>query len=265
MAPAPAFYFKAWGLSLHGRHLVTCLNLSISAAPGQGQSPSFHHRPQAQGQHLETAINHLDHHDLIPEASVHNQTSTALPSNNGPPPQAPTFSFTSDLHVDLVSTFAPEFQNSQADNNDDDTNNVQPASINKTVAETTTNTATKRQTFVCSYSPCDSEPFRNASDLRKHVERKHTRPYICCVCERNFGSKGDLDRHMNSLCPEAVPPGSLKRFMCHDAQCVGREFSRSDNFQEHMKTKHGEQKFNKKKMKKKKKKIEKKEKKTIHE
>ncbi|KAK3317110.1 hypothetical protein B0T19DRAFT_5291 [Cercophora scortea] len=191
----------------------------------------------------------------IPEASIHNQIPAFLTSHNEPP-QAPGLIFTSEVPVHSVFTAAPEFHNSQANNNDDDddddnnnngndddgdgdnndNNRVRPAFIRNARVLTSADVVARRQTYVCSYDGCNRKPFRNQSKLKYHVER-HTRPYICPdpECGKDFGSKGDLERHIGSVHPARAPPGSLTRYVCWEEECDGRTFPRRDNFKEHMK------------------------------
>ncbi|KAH8155060.1 uncharacterized protein LAJ45_00069 [Morchella importuna] len=95
---------------------------------------------------------------------------------------------------------------------------------------------TKERQF-CPEHPGKS--FRHNSDFRKHMQTKHTRPFLCTFhfanCEQTFGSKNEWKRHVFSQHLQ------LHYWRCDYPNCADRKayFNRKDLFGQHLKRMHG--------------------------
>jgi hypothetical protein len=78
---------------------------------------------------------------------------------------------------------------------------------------------------------------------------KHNRPYKCaatsCAQKPGFTSKGDLERHKNSLHSDLTPRQRKKTYYCSQQGCsrstsmpTNKPFARKDHLQEHVKRVH---------------------------
>jgi len=100
-----------------------------------------------------------------------------------------------------------------------------------------TATQTNIESFQC---PTCFDKFPKPYLLNRHVKQKHDRPYECTEseeCRAVFGSKKDLDRHINDI------HQSNSRFYCPHEGCKysqeqGDGFSRKDNRDRHIRTRH---------------------------
>ncbi|KAI9815401.1 MAG: hypothetical protein M1832_005471 [Thelocarpon impressellum] len=105
------------------------------------------------------------------------------------------------------------------------------------------NKVTKRgrtkPTLACKEHP--EKSFKNASELKKHIQTAHTRPFRCIFarygCDATFGSKNEWKRHVNSqhLC--------LGFWRCDEGACGADEarphvFNRKDLFTQHLRRMH---------------------------
>jgi len=88
--------------------------------------------------------------------------------------------------------------------------------------------------------PCDQchRVFDQVHKLNHH-RRYHERPHLCeyAGCERKFGTKTHLDRHVNDK------HDKIKKFYCTQRECPysrqgGKSFPRKDNWRRHMVNKH---------------------------
>ncbi|EFR02060.1 hypothetical protein MGYG_05063, partial [Nannizzia gypsea CBS 118893] len=102
-------------------------------------------------------------------------------------------------------------------------------------------TRRKRKERKVSCTHCTWEG-RCASELKKHIQQKHTKPYVCNVngCTTNFGSSSDLRRHQLSRHPSDRTP-SYKCFATKKKSCLESShiFNRRDNFKTHLEKTHG--------------------------
>lgn len=91
--------------------------------------------------------------------------------------------------------------------------------------------------LMCTHSPC-SKIYSNASELRKHMQVKHIRPFKCTFsfagCDQIFGSKNEWKRHVTSQ------HMYLSYWQCNLSLCRDRQafFNRKDLFSQHLKRMH---------------------------
>ncbi|KAF8455756.1 hypothetical protein BGX38DRAFT_1140381 [Terfezia claveryi] len=91
--------------------------------------------------------------------------------------------------------------------------------------------------YMCDYHQC-SKVFSNASELRKHMQVKHLRPFKCTFsfagCDQIFGSKNEWKRHVTSQ------HMYLSYWECNLSLCKDRQafFNRKDLFGQHLKRMH---------------------------
>ncbi|KAI5850491.1 hypothetical protein DFP73DRAFT_524229 [Morchella snyderi] len=94
---------------------------------------------------------------------------------------------------------------------------------------------TKERQF-CPEHP--NKTFRHNSDFRKHMQTKHTRPFVCTFhfagCEQTFGSKNEWKRHVFSQHLQ------LHYWRCDYTNCADRKayFNRKDLYGQHLKRMH---------------------------
>ncbi|EFQ86236.1 hypothetical protein CFE70_000098 [Pyrenophora teres f. teres 0-1] len=112
-------------------------------------------------------------------------------------------------------------------------------------ATTTTTTTSPTSSITPSTSPISpSTPvfqcpscrltFRTPGLRRNHHNRRHNLRYTCIVCTAPFGLRADLDRHQYTRHPEQYR--AADRFWCTVEGCEnpGKEWSRKDNFERHV-------------------------------
>ncbi|KAL2148697.1 hypothetical protein VTH82DRAFT_1844 [Thermothelomyces myriococcoides] len=91
---------------------------------------------------------------------------------------------------------------------------------------------------------CGSQ-VKTRSELKKH-EARHNKPWKCSYpnCQKGFGTKNDLDRHMKGVHKHYTSDTTVYR--CTLDQCKDKEkdWSRLDNFRQHLKRAHGLEKCN---------------------
>ncbi|KAF3904626.1 hypothetical protein ABW21_db0205281 [Orbilia brochopaga] len=91
--------------------------------------------------------------------------------------------------------------------------------------------------YVCDREDCKDMKFKNRSDLKKHVETQHTKPYVCICgfadCNQRFGARNEWKRHI------ATQHLVLYQYVCDHADCTqknkakGIHFNRGDLFMKH--------------------------------
>jgi hypothetical protein len=92
---------------------------------------------------------------------------------------------------------------------------------------------------------CDEchETFQKPYQLKRH-SKKHTRPFKCTTpsCSQSFQYKKDLSRHKKARHSEEIPdysPLYCPINGCKFAEGAGQSFSRRDNLERHIRSKHG--------------------------
>lgn len=78
--------------------------------------------------------------------------------------------------------------------------------------------------------------FSRASELQRH-ERKHTKPFVCPVCNRGHAAKKDMHRHLWTHHPTEAERLKIPMQTRTCNQCGAVE--RQDNLARHMRTRHG--------------------------
>lgn len=77
--------------------------------------------------------------------------------------------------------------------------------------------------------------------LHSHHRRYHERPHQCPQCDKRFGTKTHLDRHINDK------HNKTRKYHCTVPNCAyakqggGKSFPRKDNWRRHMQNKHSVQ------------------------
>lgn len=95
----------------------------------------------------------------------------------------------------------------------------------------------------CEEDACKSENirFKNKSELKKHIETQHTKPYLCIFgfvgCNQRFGARNEWKRHI------ATQHLFLYRYICDHQDCVEKNkaktaFNRGDLFMKHLERMH---------------------------
>ncbi|KAF3922917.1 hypothetical protein ABW20_dc0100755 [Dactylellina cionopaga] len=83
--------------------------------------------------------------------------------------------------------------------------------------------------------------FKNRSELKKHIETKHTKPYVCIFgfanCHQRFGARNEWKRHI------ATQHLVLYKYICDHSECVEKNkaktiFNRGDLFIKHQERMH---------------------------
>lgn len=94
------------------------------------------------------------------------------------------------------------------------------------------------------HCPTCGNPVKTQSELKKH-DLRHRKPFICnvqgCSRKEGFSTTNDLDRHIKSIHPLAIPESaSVKKYRCHIPGCKSKDKSwpRLDNFRSHLKRVH---------------------------
>lgn len=92
--------------------------------------------------------------------------------------------------------------------------------------------------------PTCHKQVKTQSELKKH-DLRHKKPFVCRVpgCSRSdgFSTTNDLDRHIRSKHPSAIPENApTKRFRCLVPGCKSKDkaWPRLDNFRSHLKRVH---------------------------
>ncbi|KAJ4386482.1 hypothetical protein N0V93_009379 [Gnomoniopsis smithogilvyi] len=99
------------------------------------------------------------------------------------------------------------------------------------------NSSPKPTSFAC--EECGSR-FDQVHKLNHH-KRYHERPHQCSLCDKRFGTKTHLDRHVNDK------HNKTRKYHCTVAGCAyakqggGKSFPRKDNWRRHMQNKHSVQ------------------------
>jgi uncharacterized C2H2 Zn-finger protein len=58
----------------------------------------------------------------------------------------------------------------------------------------------KDRVWVC--IPCGDKPFRDKTDLARHVESKHvTAPVVCPICDKSIKTRISFTKHMHKFHP----------------------------------------------------------------
>ncbi|KAI2486967.1 hypothetical protein Ptr902_01100 [Pyrenophora tritici-repentis] len=110
-----------------------------------------------------------------------------------------------------------------------------PSSTTTSPSTTTTTshspTSPSTPVFQC---PSCRLTFRTPGLRRNHHNRRHNLRYTCIVCTAPFGLRADLDRHQYTRHPEQYR--AADRFWCTVEGCEnpGKEWSRKDNFERHV-------------------------------
>ncbi|KAF3933926.1 hypothetical protein ABW19_dt0205930 [Dactylella cylindrospora] len=97
--------------------------------------------------------------------------------------------------------------------------------------------------FTCDEEVCNKENlrFRNRSELKKHIETQHTKPYICIFgftkCSQRFGARNEWKRHI------ATQHLMLYKYVCDHPRCRDKPkakilFNRGDLFMKHLERMH---------------------------
>ncbi|KAJ6258718.1 hypothetical protein Dda_6769 [Drechslerella dactyloides] len=91
--------------------------------------------------------------------------------------------------------------------------------------------------YLCDREDCKGIKFKNRSDLKKHVETQHTKPYICicgfATCRQRFGARNEWKRHI------ATQHLVLYQYVCDHPDCSEKNrsksilFNRGDLFMKH--------------------------------
>lgn len=74
--------------------------------------------------------------------------------------------------------------------------------------------------------------------IHSHHKRYHERPHQCPQCDKRFGTKTHLDRHINDK------HNKTRKYHCTVTGCAyskqggGKSFPRKDNWRRHMQNKH---------------------------
>jgi len=95
----------------------------------------------------------------------------------------------------------------------------------------------------CEEDPCKSKRviFKNKSELKKHIETQHTKPYICIFgfanCRQRFGARNEWKRHI------ATQHLVLYKYVCDHPDCIEKNkaktvFNRGDLFMKHQERMH---------------------------
>ncbi|KAK6338022.1 hypothetical protein TWF696_001493 [Orbilia brochopaga] len=96
--------------------------------------------------------------------------------------------------------------------------------------------------YLCDRDDCKDMKFKNRSDLKKHVETQHTKPYVCicgfATCQQRFGARNEWKRHI------ATQHLVLYQYVCDHPDCTqknkskGIHFNRGDLFMKHQERMH---------------------------
>ncbi|KAK6538340.1 hypothetical protein TWF694_011219 [Orbilia ellipsospora] len=97
--------------------------------------------------------------------------------------------------------------------------------------------------YLCEEDICKTKgtPFKNKSELKKHIETQHTKPYICICgfadCNQRFGARNEWKRHI------ATQHLMLYKYICDHPDCVEKNkaktiFNRGDLFMKHQERMH---------------------------
>ncbi|EWC44877.1 hypothetical protein DRE_00936 [Drechslerella stenobrocha 248] len=96
--------------------------------------------------------------------------------------------------------------------------------------------------YVCERDDCKNIRFKNKSELKKHVETRHTKPYICICgfanCQQRFGARNEWKRHI------ATQHLVLYEYICDHPDCNEKSkskpglFNRADLFMKHQERMH---------------------------
>ncbi|KAF3914700.1 hypothetical protein AA313_de0206421 [Arthrobotrys entomopaga] len=97
--------------------------------------------------------------------------------------------------------------------------------------------------YLCEEDICKTKgtPFKNKSELKKHIETQHTKPYICIFgfadCNQRFGARNEWKRHI------ATQHLMLYKYICDHQDCVEKNkaktlFNRGDLFMKHQERMH---------------------------
>ncbi|KAK6339911.1 hypothetical protein TWF718_009299 [Orbilia javanica] len=95
----------------------------------------------------------------------------------------------------------------------------------------------------CEEEACklDNVRFKNKSELKKHVETQHTKPYLCIFgfvgCNQRFGARNEWKRHI------ATQHLFLYKYICDHRDCLEKNkaktaFNRGDLFMKHLERMH---------------------------
>ncbi|EPS37234.1 hypothetical protein H072_9033 [Dactylellina haptotyla CBS 200.50] len=97
--------------------------------------------------------------------------------------------------------------------------------------------------YACEEEACKARRaiFKNKSELKKHTETQHTKPYICICgfanCTHRFGARNEWKRHI------ATQHLMLFKYVCDHQDCVEKNkaktvFNRADLFMKHQERMH---------------------------